>query len=399
MKTAILLGAGSSLPAGYPSTLKLTDLVLSGDSVLRISDGTYQLTGQGKPEAIVTRLAIYAARRLFAEAERYFSALGGRPAHYEDLFYLAKQASDEELGEMENPAIRQFASQLRADLSLLVENARAGNENPDKEFQQFLPHDYRELMNEICNYISDIVWGSLCKMPERKDHLAPLLKACQNGKVTSISTLCHDTHVEKFLSDEGVLLADGFSGPEHNVRYWNGDYFSKDGIPFLKLHGSVDWFRLGPHDRESFYDDRLGIPLDGDHEHTRTDDGTFQLALDGRPELLMGTFNKITNYSVGIFRELHYHFRSILRNANQMVVCGYSFGDKGINSEIIEWYYAKRGRRFVIIHPDRYGLVGNARGAITNKWDEWKDRGSIAFIEKRLECVGVEEFMAAISLH
>ena len=79
-----------------------------------------------------------------------------------------------------------------------------------------------------------------------------------------------------------------------------------------------------------------------------------------------------------------------------MVVCGYSFGDKGINSEIIEWYYAKRGRRFVIIHPDRDGLLYNARPAISNKWDEWEDKDSINFIEQRLEFVSVHEFMNTI---
>ena len=57
--------------------------------------------------------------------------------------------------------------------------------------------------------------------------------------------------------------------------------------------------------------------------------------------LLVGTFNKVSEYSQGIFRELHYRFRRTLHKADQLVVCGYSFGDKGINSEIIEWYYAK----------------------------------------------------------
>ena len=91
MKTAILLGAGSSLPAGFRSTRCLTDRVLTGAGVERHSDGTYYLNGSGAPIEGTVRLANCVARRLHAEAERYFSVNSARPANYEDLFYLAKQ--------------------------------------------------------------------------------------------------------------------------------------------------------------------------------------------------------------------------------------------------------------------------------------------------------------------
>ena len=112
--------------------------------------------------------------------------------------------------------------------------------------------------------------------------------------------------------------------------------------------------------------------------------------------LLVGTFNKIPDYTGGIFRELHHRFRSTLREADRLVVCGYSFGDKAINSEVIEWCYAKRGRRFLIIHPNRDELVSNARGAIRSKWNEWESEGAVAFIAKRLEEVGTDEFLRSI---
>ena len=67
---------------------------------------------------------------------------------------------------------------------------------------------------------------------------------------------------------------------------------------------------------------------------------------ESMPLLLIGTFNKVAEYSRGIFLDLHHRFRSTLREADRLVVCGYSFGDKGINTAVIEWYYAKRGRRF-----------------------------------------------------
>lgn len=92
--------------------------------------------------------------------------------------------------------------------------------------------------------------------------------------------------------------------------------------------GSVS---LLPSD-ELLFEESIGIPLDGDPCHTKTSDGDWQDAIDGRPILLIGTFNKISEYTRGMFRDLHRRFRSMLRELDQLVVCGYGFGDKGINS-------------------------------------------------------------------
>ena len=219
-----------------------------------------------------------------------------------------------------------------------------------------------------------------------------LAYACKNVTVTSISTLCHDTHVEKFLRKLGIALSDGFSEPQTGVRYWNGDFTSDKKTPFIKLHGSVDWFRFRP-DKGDWHNERIGIPLNGDYD--RRADGVLQTPLDGRPLLLIGTFNKISDYSRGIFLELRYQFRSTINESDLIVICGYSFGDKGINSEIIKWYYNKRGRRFIIIHPDRDSLVANARSAIRDKWPEW-ERHSITFIDKQFENISIDEFMEAM---
>ena len=380
MKTAILLGAGSSMSAGFPSTQDLTDLVLSGEGVWRHTDTSYFTDGANPPDE-KTRLANSMARRLCAKAERYYLTRAGRRPNYEDLYYLARQAFDEEAGEMENPAVLSFAQHLTADTSRLISEAGT---------------NWVETLSETCNYIADIVWHRLCQTATQTDHLMPLIDACRSGYITSISTLCHDGHVEKSLSGEGISLADGFSEPQHGVRYWNNDLSSKGKTPFLKLHGSVDWFHLRPDSSETDFDVRIGIPLNGDHNHTKTAGDVRQRSLDGRPLLLIGTFNKISEYSQEIFRELHYRFRSTLNESDQLVVCGYSFGDKGINSEIVEWYRAKRERRFLVIDPDPIELVTNARGAIRNRWDEWEKSGSIKLISKPLECVDADEVLQAI---
>ena len=49
MDIAILLGAGASIPAGFPSTSEITDRVLTGQGVTRHSSSVYQLEGVDPP--------------------------------------------------------------------------------------------------------------------------------------------------------------------------------------------------------------------------------------------------------------------------------------------------------------------------------------------------------------
>ena len=388
MNTAILLGAGSSVAAGFPSTQCLTDLVLSGHGVKRHTDASYYIRGAEPP----TGEALFAnktARRIHAHAERYFCRYVGRRTNYEDLFYLARQVLDDLEGEMENPAILQFIRELESEISQLIEEAKDAGCHNIRSFQS--------LIRETCNYIADIVWRCLCRKPASQSHLDVIAHACKSVNVTSISTLCHDTHVETFLRERGISLTDGFSEPKAGVRYWDGNFSSSGTIPFLKLHGSGNWFCFGTLGGDS-HNLRIGIPLSGDYYYTQTEDGERQWPFPGRPLLLIGTFNKISAYSSGIFGELHQRFRSTIAEANQMVICGYGFGDKGINIEILEWYYDKRGRRLVIIHPDPDSLVDSARPAIQRVWtDEWEKSNSISIIRKRFEDVDIDEVAAMIA--
>ena len=337
-----------------------------------------------QPSFETTQLVKEMVQELSKEAECYYSDTEGRTTNYEDIFYLAVQVHDDLWGEMENPAVRPFANKLRKQIEPLI-NSQSGI-------------DFNNLLRETPDYIADVVRSCLDRKPKKETlgQLDLIKRACKSVNITSISTLCHDTHVETYLRETAkIALFDGFSEEEAGVRYWNGDFSTNEKIPFLKLHGSINWFRFRPSSdaEDTWYDDRIGIPLDGDPEHTKTIDGVRQHPPDGgRPLLLIGTFNKISDYSKGIFGELLYSFRSTIREASQMIICGYGFGDKGINANIIEWYYAERGRRFIVIHPEIDELLKNARGAIRNKWTRWDKEDNLILIEKRFEDVDIDEF-------
>jgi hypothetical protein len=126
-------------------------------------------------------------------------------------------------------------------------------------------------------------------------------------------TLNHDTVLEQALACNSVAFCDGFGEPVNGVRFWQPNRLqAAHRVRLSKLHGSVDWFRYRSNKN-------VGIALERD---------AFQT--DPRPELLVGTFNKIVEYTTGVFADLHCHFHQCLRQTRLMVCCGYGFGDKGV---------------------------------------------------------------------
>ena len=401
MKTAILLGAGSSIPAGFPSTKDLTDRVLSCKDIYKDTNQLYHMGDfAGHPSFETTELVKEMMQKLFEEAECYYPP--DKTINYEDIFYLAVQVRDHLWGEMENPAVKPFVDKLREQIEpSIYSQSGIGFSNP---------------LVETPDYIADVV--KICLNHKSKQEtlgqLDLIKRACNSVNITSISTLCHDTHVETYLrKDPDIALSDGFSKEKAGVRYWNGDFSTNKRIPFLKLHGSINWFRLSPSPgaKNTRYDDRMGIlggpSLDaGDSWHddkicilpndnpelTQTIGGVEHDVLNKRrPLLLIGTFNKILDYSKGIFDDLLYRFRLTIRQANQMIICGYGFGDKGVNENIIEWYYANGKRRLIVIDPDDK-LFEKARWAIRSKRTRWEKEGKLDLIREKFENVDVDEF-------
>ena len=328
---AVLLGAGASVAAGFPSTEELTDLVVTGRGVTRHGDGSFYISGGDAPRADAVRIAAGIAERLSAAADVYLSANAGRRADLEDIYYMARQVLDETCGEMENPALGGFVDDLRAGMPSIAATATEASGVGAGLIEPPVTLDLESLMRETCKYIADVV--SQCMVinqpaPDQVRHLNGIEHACRVFNVVSLATLSHETHVEMFLRDREIVIVDGFTGQQDAISLWTGNLSTDVAIPFLKLRGSVDWYRYTdgrirrvPH---NLYPLRIG------------DEGSFLHAEHSPRMLLLGPVNAVPEYGSGIFRELSYCYRSTIGQANTMVVCGYGFGDRGVNSELID---------------------------------------------------------------
>src|SRR5215210_5975389 len=99
MRIVFLLGSGISVDAGMPSVRVISDQVFGGTGVVRHSDATYYVAGEGAANYEWYRRAAEPASTFATQlrglADRYFADyLDGRQADYEDVANLAKQIED-----------------------------------------------------------------------------------------------------------------------------------------------------------------------------------------------------------------------------------------------------------------------------------------------------------------
>lgn len=379
-KIAFLVGSGLSSSAGMPSTKDITDQVLSAgresseQSVFRPRDKADTSDQEIGLEHILGFL-----RCLKQEVDRYYADQPEHHTDYEDLYYAASQICDSERGEYDNPAILPFIERIQTELRALpgIGSAKV---------------PLQALAAAVTHYIRNVVWRMLIGKPERVNPMVSIKGACDDPQLQRIDifSLNHDMVLERYMESQGIAFTDGFGTPRQGIRYWNPDLFKSPDfhVRLFKLHGSVNWFRL--HDDRS--GELIGIPADWKHRpQLNAAPTTVDHPAEGAPLFLAGTFNKMLQYINDIYADLHYQFRYSLRESQHLFVCGYSFGDKGINTRIIEWMNLSGDKTLIVAHPDPEDLKLKARPGIARHWQAWQDQGRLHFLPKGIEDVSWEE--------
>ena len=374
------MGAGVSIPAGMPSTEQLTEAVLPVTSYQLNQDEYFEKVNSENcdcswPEKkILLELLL---RNLKDRCEDYFEEKEPPKVNYEDIFFAASQLEEHLLEEYENPAIEPFTKALLKDLKpiLLKHLVKAGLQGSTTLSRgRQLRIELRELAGLACYYIRSVVMLELRGEPALRNHLTCLIDAINDPRVAScdIFTLNHDLLIEEILHKHGLAFVDGFAKPENGMAEWDPGTLEKpSGPPYLlKLHGSINWV------------DRPGkVPvkmLTGAWEGLRDERGNLRFPGQAHPKMLVGTFNKIRDYYETPYFDLAAVFRRQLRGIDWLVVSGYSFGDKGINTTLSEWLDSHRAATILVLHARGDRCLDRARGAIRRR------RGRMRFHEWHL---------------
>lgn len=385
MKYAFLFGSGLSIPAGMPSTRCLSNTVLLGEGVHRNTACKYYIDGTHTPSGRDSRNDVL--RGMFsmlslvqAEADLYHPL---RPSNYEDWFYVAQQIHADLTGNLDNPV----AGSLTRDLRWKLEHALEG--------KTFMRGSQQTLMNgveEVCNYIRAMVAHELRKTPKNLEYLRWIVDALkdQGQELDAIFTLNHDCLIEELLTCETLSWFDGFGKSREGYcgLFWDAAGFSqaeKAGpINLVKLHGSVSW-REGVILEKTpqggvIWDEHIAFRLRENESPTQEIDKMG-------PLLLIGRHNKTYDYHNFVFEDLHYRFYRGLQAVDRLVVCGYGFGDKAINTRIINWMNGRRDKKLIIIHDQHPNEWADLRVAALRNMADWERDKRFCWIRARSDTV------------
>ncbi len=329
-------------------------------------------------------------KRVCVEVKQYYArADPERTVNYEDLYYVALQIYQSETRADDNPIVQAFIDRIVSDIEPLF---------VVKEDEIKRAWKLYEIAEETTHYIHGIVSDVLRKEPTNVSYLSCIGEACRDlGMVLNLFTLNHDTVLERYLDESGLEYTDGIESTEDGYIYWAPKVFEHSGhkVRLFKLHGSVDWHRY-PRNAATGRNDPVGKALDGRFWLIKDPTGELQFRDYGRSLLLVGTFNKIREYTNRIFADLFCEFRRALRETDLLIVCGYSFGDQGINMQVVEWADSADNAVMVVIHRNPEDLKKGSRGEIYFKWDPWFARKKLVIVEKWIEDTSWQDIQDAI---
>ncbi|MGI6752588.1 MAG: SIR2 family protein [Anaerovoracaceae bacterium] len=207
----------------------------------------------------------------------------------------------------------------------------------------------------------------------------------------TIFTTNYDTLIEDAFSLINVEVNDGFVGAA--IGFWKPElsYKKQTGINVVKLHGSVDWIS----------DEHKGL--------LRTRYGT-NYNLSNSEVLIYPQATKYVETQKDPFANLFTEFRQKINSKedNVLIVCGYSFGDEHINTEIYQALsqennkttlivFAKEKNAFLekLLDKNQFGnkvYIASSKGIYHGdnslisridgeSYDWWKFEGMISFLK------------------
>lgn len=379
-KIGCLFGSGISLKAGFKGVLEITDIVLSGkgvsshtDSEYHFAPPTYSHMGIKKCEDV--RRVTNFLKFIYDMNKQYNDEFKDEQnPNYEDLFYTVRQIHDEIYGEQESFIIRNFIKNININSSTMLK----AKSDLYKDFT------FEDLINATMTYINNVITHLLYKPQQDISYLSILPDILSKYKI-NIFLLNHDLLIESYFDQHNIRYNDGFGVQKGDLKHFDLDMFcNNNNVNLLKLHGSSNWYRFRQNNTD-WRGEFIGKCVHNDIRHIKDENGEYIDCLWNYSTILIGTFNKLIDYNAGVFAELYSEFTKKLSQINYLLISGYGFGDKGINTKIIEWYYGNSNNKIILVHKHPDDLTNSARGAIRNKWDRWIEEGRLKIINKWFE--------------
>ena len=292
-RLAFLLGAGCSCAAGLPDMNELTGTILANLNQCKETN------------------------QLLTCVKSSFTNDDDTPANIED-----------------------YMSEIVDHLSIVQRRTYRGAANPKVAIgdHKWGETEIQGTLDKIKENICSILDRKNINIENHQQFVRAIHRSLESGKsrvrCVDYFVLNYDTLLEDALGIEKVPYSDGFVGG--STGWWDPDNFRKNGnaAHVFKLHGSIDW-RLLENDNLPRRI-RPGIKTEPENNHV----------------MIYPAATKYMESQRDPFAQLLNHMRqSILPSTGEelvLAICGYSFGDSHINSEIESALYQSDGRLTIV---------------------------------------------------
>ena len=374
---SFLLASGISVPAGFPSTRQISEKLFSGEGIVMRNQHFYFGPSQPDPWYMDTLRHIKRIISLLQIVKRIVEGQYGRlpdtPATYEEIAHVISQCYNHIMGEYDNPIVEEFlkviVDSLRPHFCIDPRDQADIDKRNERYAEEVVTRSKSEsFFEEAENYIKDVVAEMLNVGNAPTGHLGFILDAINDPDYEQVNliTLNNDLLLEETIRKQGISYIDGFSERDEKKYFNPKTYRDNAHVCVIKPHGSINWY----YDPETFQ-----------VVHSSPLEPTPYL----RPYILIGTNNKLMEYARAPYTPLFSEFYLRLQRSDVLIVCGYGFGDKGVNSQIIDWMYDDKSHRIVVIHGGGEAIIDrNMSGAIKRNFQIWIKERRVAFVEKFL---------------
>ncbi|MEM7549487.1 MAG: SIR2 family protein [Bacteroidota bacterium] len=343
-QVSLLLGAGFSIPKGYPSGGQLNEIIANFNPDEYTIGTAYELIKLEEGQEDIFWYSSHNTYKFFlSEMIAFFNS--HFEFDYEEFYDFLQdpEGYNKDLKDNFNRFFKEFSDKYkRDDLGNLIMNTTT---------------IYNKL---IPTYIKDGNGNRyyepthVCKpiYPIYGDFLYLLEKLGQDYDIVHIHTLNHDVLFETFSStdwlngemDDGFQelgspyygVVEGFKRITHKVRlpFYSGYYSSK--FRLYKLHGSIDYFPIHEESGrvEVFVKSAPGVDyMDFSKEIKEDEQLKYRRDwLNLHPDFLSGTNSKILRYKEpAYYTKVFEHFENNLKNSESLIIIGYGFKDEEVN--------------------------------------------------------------------
>lgn len=378
MKTTIILGSGVSFYSGIPNVNCITSLMLDINKNSTYFNGNQkkryiELISRSLNEVNVKSCQLI-LKIIKDDIDRFYKMLkSNHITNYEDIYFVVCQITDSFYEEYENPATIRLIRYLVKKVDMKIS-------------------DFKEIMNNLKRYIEFIVWNSIDKEINKFNQFEILNEINNTFNLHSILSLNHDLILEKYLNANKIEYDDGFGIVNcKKIEEWIGFKNSNSKLKLCKLHGSVNWFEYRFSKSEDFYN-IVKAPYGISPLNLESIDNSLLYYKEGytTPTILIGTFNKMWGYLSGMPEIMYNEMKKYLSDSEYLIISGYGFGDKGINTRLYNWLNFNTSKKMIIIHPNENYLIENSRGIFKIMF-YYYNNSKLKIIEKKFEDINIKD--------